>query len=126
MGLTSCNRPLTFMHNPIARPRRVAIMTSTTPGGSDDVRVSVPEYSETDEAREEKIMTAVMSEPRNLVDRQELTVPEIRTAIANAIKDSGCTLSQLEDQARAHRFESLSARLSWMTISTLRKGLGEK
>lgn len=66
-------------------------------------------------------MTAVLDNREDLVDRQRITADEAQTAIANAIDDSGYTLEELRQQASEHRFETVTARLAWMTITAFQR-----
>lgn len=63
------------------------------------------------------------NDSRNLVDRQFLSQEEAKQAIENAINDSGFTFEELKQQAKEHDFETTNAKICWMIIETLNKGI---
>lgn len=50
--------------------------------------------------------------------------PEMQNALDIAVKKSGLTYPELREQANSGRFESVRARLAWMTVSGVERELG--
>ena len=61
-------------------------------------------------------MTALQKERSTAV---EASPTDVRRARANALREAGMTLDELEAQARTGHFESVKARLAWIAISAI-------
>lgn len=48
------------------------------------------------------------------------SLSEMDSVVEKAVRESGFTLHELEEQAQANRFETLSAKLAWMVVSAER------
>lgn len=48
------------------------------------------------------------------------SLSEMDSVVEKAVRESGFTLHELEEQAQANKFETLSAKLAWMVVSAKR------
>lgn len=62
-------------------------------------------------------MTAVLPERAQVVKANDA---DLRKAVQRALARSGCTFDQLAEQAKTGHFDSVRARMAWVTIADLK------